>query len=149
MKNCINYIKNILIIYVLSLLFSCNSETEQMPYQYFSPIYINLSEPSFFDLNTIGGHVMITGGVKGIAVYHESKDVFIAFERCCPYDPACGRVYYDENNGGLIDSCCNTEYSMILGGIVVSGPSTQQLRKYYTEYNSSTKTLKITSDIQF
>jgi len=149
MKNCILYIKKILIITSVVFLFSCNSETEQMPYQYFPAFTINLSEPSFFDLNVVGGHVMVTGGIKGIAIYHQSKDVFVAYERCCPYDPGCGRVYFDDENNNLIDTCCNSEFSLILGGVVVYGPSTQSLRKYVTEYNPNNKSLKVYSDIQF
>jgi hypothetical protein len=131
------------------LLINCNSVDEQMPYEYFSPFTIDLNEPSFFDLNVIGGHIMVTGGVKGIVIYHESKDVFRAYERCCPFDPGCGRVYYDENSSNVIDTCCNSEFSLILEGMVITGPSTLPLREYVTEYFSNSKKLTVYSDIQF
>lgn len=143
-------IKLIFLLFISLILFpKCNGVEEQMPYEYFSPFTINMNEPSFFDLDVIGGHVMVTGGVKGIIIYHESEDEFRAYERCCPYDPDCGRVYYDEDSGNVIDSCCNSEFSLILDGMVISGPSTFKLREYVTEYFSGTNQLKVYSDIKF
>jgi len=46
------------------------------------------------------GGFYYTGGVKGIIFYHQGVDVYLAYERNCPYNPADSKsiVYVDSTN---------------------------------------------------
>jgi len=46
-----------------------------------------LTQPSYANLNAVGGWVYVTGGVRGIIIYKKNSSEFAAYERCCPYDP--------------------------------------------------------------
>ena len=48
---------------------------------------IDLTLPSYQDLNSVGGWAYVAGGIKGIIVYRQSTDVFVAWERMSPEDP--------------------------------------------------------------
>jgi len=142
MKNCLIYTKKILLFFVIIILTNCGGDNQKIPYEYVD-ISIDLNVPEFSDLNQIGSYVMITGGVSGIIIYHESSNIFHSYDRCCPYDPYCDRVRYNEENENLRDTCCGSEFSLKLGGIVSKGPANISLREYKTTYNEFTNKLRI------
>ena len=43
-------------------------------------IDVSLTDPSFVDLNAVGGWVYISGGVRGIIIYRKSLDEFVSYE---------------------------------------------------------------------
>ncbi|MEA3450631.1 MAG: hypothetical protein U9Q83_01865 [Bacteroidota bacterium] len=120
----------------------CKSPENKIPYV-FVDITINLDKPEYFELNAIGNYIYVYGGVSGIVVYRDSRDVFIAYERACPYDPECGRVVVIANEYKLVDTCCGSEFSLTLDGAVLKGPSELSLRKYKTYYYPNTNELRI------
>ena len=103
-------------------------------------VYVNLdldiSSTLYIELNTVGGHVNLTGGYKGITVYRESIDQFIAFERCCSYDPdvEAARVVVDTAGLSLTDPVCGSKF-LILDGSVIKGPATAPLKQYRTSFD--------------
>ena len=104
-----------LFLITVSYLFSCDENQSKIP-----NVYVDLTNPIYNDLSNIGGYVYVTGGVSGILVYHSSLDEYQAYERTCPYDPDCGKVYVDEINFNAVDSvCCGSEFSLLLNGTVV------------------------------
>ena len=132
------------ILLLISLnFFSCNEIQSPIPYE-FVDITIDLNKPEFFDLNAIGNYVPITGGYSGIIIYRSSLDEFKAYERTCTYDIDC-RVSVDDNNMNMIDTCCNSEFSLTMDGAVVKGPATYPLRQYKTIYYPNNKSLRITN----
>jgi nitrite reductase/ring-hydroxylating ferredoxin subunit len=120
---------------LLSFIFACKKSTDQIP-----PASVDfnlyLTQPDFQTLNTVGNYVYVTGGVKGIIVYHKSIDEFAAFERTCPYDPntAAAKVVVDSSGLGMIDYNCGSRYN-ILDGSVTHGPASYPLRQYACEYD--------------
>jgi hypothetical protein len=103
-------------------------------------VYVNLtldiSSTMYIELSTVGGYVNLTGGYRGITVYRSSQYDFVAFERCCPYDPDVdsARVVVDLSGLTLTDAACGSTY-LILDGSVVSGPATMPLKQYHTDFN--------------
>ncbi len=135
------------IVFFLLFVFSfieCKTPENKIPYVYVD-FTINLDNPEFYELNAIGNYVYVSGGVSGIVIYRDSRDVFFAYERACPYDPECGRVVVNADNYRLVDSCCGSEFSMTMDGAVVKGPAELPLRKYQTYYFESTNQLRVTS----
>ncbi len=123
---------------------SCNESKNPIPVV---PVdfYIHIdSDPSFYNLQTIGGYVYVTGGVSGILIYRSSTDEFKAYERACPYDPDCGKIYVDEGSLNAVDStCCKSEFSLLLDGAVSKGPAQFPLRQYQCIYDQNNQILHI------
>ena len=107
-------------------------------------IYIYLTQPSNVNLNSVGGWVYVSGGVKGIIVFRKSTTEFAAYERACPYDPDAGAAKIDVDSSGVIgvDNNCGSKFSLFDNSIL-NGPSTRGLKMYYAEYNSSNQTVYI------
>jgi len=102
-------------------------------------ITIDMTLPSYSDLNAVGGWVYVNGGIKGIIVYRQSYDVFVAFERQSPEDPentcASGIAPNADNFLQLDDPCSNAQFSLY-DGSPISG-SEWGLRKYQTLWDGS------------
>jgi len=100
-------------------------------------ITIDMSLPSYTDLNGIGGWTYVNGGIKGIIVYRRSYDVFVAFERQSPEDPdntcATGLTPDSSNFLQLNDACSGATFSLY-DGSPISG-SEWGLRQYQTSWN--------------
>jgi len=126
--------KKIFLLLVISIV-GCKKNTDQIPPATVD-FYVYLNQPQFQTLNTVGNYVYVTGGVKGIIVYHKSIDEFAAYERTCPYDPdvSGALVQVDSSGLGLVDYHCGSRYN-ILDGSIVSGPTAYPLRQYYCEYD--------------
>ncbi len=147
MKLIPNIIKTtgFLMVLWISLVFSCDKNQSQIPNVYVD-IYIDLTDPLYSDLQIPGNYVYITGGVNGIIVYRSSSDEFSAFERTCPYDPDCGKVFVDQANYTAVDTvCCGSTFSLLLDGTVTKGPSPYPLKKYQCSYDLNSNILRITN----
>ncbi len=122
---------------------SCDENKNPIPNVYVD-IYIDLTDPLYYDLQSVGGYVYITGGVNGILIYRSSADEFSAYDRTCPYDPDIGRVVVDNTNFNAIDSVgCKSEFSLLLGGTVSQGPAEFPLKAYNCIYDMNNQTLHI------
>lgn len=101
-------------------------------------IYIYTSDPSFINLNAVGGWVYITGGVRGILVYRKSTTEFMAYERNCTYqsNDICATVIVDASNIIAKDTCCNSQFSMV-DGSVIQAPAALPLKYYNTSFDGN------------
>lgn len=102
-------------------------------------ITIDLTLPSYIELTGVGGWAYVNGGIKGIIVYRQSYDVFVAFERQSPEDPentcSSGLVPNADNFLQLDDPCSNAKFSLY-DGSPISG-SDWGLRQYQVVWNGS------------
>ena len=133
------YLASITLGCFMSLLFSTckKDENNTVP---IVPVdtYIYLSNPSFIDLNAVGGWVYITGGARGILVYRKSISEFMAYDRNCTYNSsdACAVVSVDASNIIAVDKCCNSQFSMV-DGSVIQNPAVLPLKTYYTSFDGT------------
>ncbi|WP_114777467.1 Rieske (2Fe-2S) protein [Botryobacter ruber] len=99
---------------------------------------INVRSAMYPRLQQDGGYAYIAGGYKGIMVVRQSADLYYAFERTCPYDPAaaCSQIEADDSNLFIIDKCCGSQFSF--QGNVMAGPAVYGLRAYKTSLVGST-----------
>lgn len=140
-----NFFSKITLFFIFSiLLINCNTTENKIPYVYVN-IVLDLDKPEFMELNAIGNYLYITGGVSGIIVYRDGLTDFLAYDRACPYDPECGRVVVNNTGYILVDTCCNSEFSLTMDGAVLKGPADKPLRKYITYYNENTNQLIISN----
>jgi hypothetical protein len=125
----------ILFVFGTAFIFSCKKSTDNIPPAQVD-FYIYLTQPEFQSLNTVGNNVYVTGGVKGVIVYHKNVEEFVAFERSCPYDPnVSGAIVEVDSSGlGMVDYNCGSRFN-ILDGSIVTGPTAYPLRQYYCDYD--------------
>ena len=125
-------------ILVMALFYACKKENNNGVPIVPVDIYIYTSNPSFINLNAVGGWVYITGGARGILVYRKSISEFMAYDRNCTYnsnDP-CAIVYVDSSNIIATDTCCNSMFSMV-DGTVLQAPAGLPLKTYYTTFDGN------------
>ncbi|MDX5423020.1 MAG: hypothetical protein LPK07_10080 [Hymenobacteraceae bacterium] len=93
---------------------------------------INVSSLQYPMLRQDGGYAYINAGYKGIMVVRQSPNVYLAFERACPYDPTapCAKVEADQSNLFIIDKCCGSQFNF--QGGVMAGPAVYGLKQYQT-----------------
>ena len=119
----------------------------QHPVPYFTfDANINLTLPSYSDLQGVGGWAYVNGaGSKGLVVYRRSVNEFVAFDRHSPapdgFDCESGLVTDPDNFLILNDPCSNARFSLYDGSIV-NGDTEWGLRQYMTNYNGG-QTLRI------
>lgn len=129
----------ILFLTITLLLFGCNKNAKHPVPSIAFDITINLTLPSYSDLNGVGGYAFVTGGSKGIIVYRRSIDEFIAFDRHSPadIDGTCATPLTPDTDNFLIlnDACYGAQFSLY-DGSVING-SDFGLRQYQTMWNGS------------
>ncbi len=101
-------------------------------------IYLYTNNPSFVNLNGVGGWVYVTGGVRGILVYRKSPSEFMAYDRNCTYQSsdACATVVVDATNILATDTCCHSKFSMY-DGSVTQAPAGLPLKAYNTTFDGN------------
>ncbi len=111
----------------------------------FAEITVNLNYPQYQKLKNDEGYVYIEGGMKGIIIYHEGENSYIAYERACPHHPTSNcEVQVDGSSLFFIDHCCNSTFSLF-NGSPTGGPAQRSLFQYHTELSGTT--LKISDEI--
>ncbi len=122
---------------------SCRKSNQAVPYVPVD-LYINVSLPLYSNLNVVGGWVYINGGSKGLIVYRQTTETFMAYDRHCTYniDNPCGAASVDSTNLTISCDCDGSQYQ-IYDGAVINGPATYSLHQYRTSYNPANNTLHI------
>lgn len=105
-------------------------------------ITVNTNLPEYLNLQSQGTWVYLSGGVRGIVLYHHYDDKFYALDRNCPYNSqdSCATVtvendvflrcgHHKSETDTTWVPCCNSLYSLE-AGYLVSGPSQFPLRNY-------------------
>lgn len=134
-----NVVRNTL-KFILSILLltspSCKKHDDKMiPYVQVD-FTIDIWSTFYNELNSVGGYVYLTGGFKGILIYRLNMDEFLAYDRCCSYNPPdpCERIEMEPSGLSMIDSCCGSRF-LILDGSPIQGPATKPLRPYMTFFD--------------
>jgi len=121
---------------IIFLFASCNKNKNHpiasIPFDF----QIDLTLPSYQDLNGVGGWAYVNGGIKGIIVYRQSTDVFVAWERQSPEDPknvcATGLTPNSANFLQLEDPCSVAVFSLYDGSPIAN--SDWGLRQYRADW---------------
>ena len=135
-----------LFVVLLIILFAseCRKDPDVIPNVYVN-ITININEPEYIDLNTVGGWVYLTGGLNGIYVRRSDINEFMAFDRTCSYKPEeNNRVQVvDSVDYYLGDPVCGSKFLVLDGSPDGNGPATHYLKRYQTEFDEGTGILRI------
>ena len=133
-----------IIILVLSLL-SLSSCTDSD--DYIQNVYVNIevpvNQPEYSDLDAIGNSIFITGGVKGIIIYHANVNDYRAFDRNCSFEPSTQCAYIDSINSTIAScNCCSSKFLIDQNGITANGPALLPLKEYYTSFSGGILKIK-------
>ncbi|MAR40130.1 MAG: hypothetical protein CMD22_05645 [Flavobacteriales bacterium] len=124
--------KVILSIYLIVFFISCVDKNN-----YIRDVYVNIeipiNQPEYSDLDAIGNTIFITGGVKGILIYHSNVNDYRAFDRNCSYEPSSDCAFIDSVNSTIAScSCCTSMFLIDQDGIPANGPALLPLKEYRT-----------------
>jgi len=83
---------------------------------------IFLNNPSNNNLLSVGGWVLISGGIKGIVVYHASIDNYLAYDLACPHlNPSECSAMIVEDGLNMECTCDESKFALALGGAPQNG----------------------------
>lgn len=126
--------KVFLILITLSTLIGCNKNTDLIP-----NVFVDFKIPA----SEVGGvgqaiYTNNTYGAKGIIIYHQNTNEYIAFDRACSYQPSSECALVEISNllspTHLIDSCCNSMF-FLEDGTPFNGPAALPLKQYQTSFD--------------
>lgn len=124
---------------------SCDKNNDDIIPNVWVDFSINLTLPSYNNLQFVGHWVYLSGGSNGIVVYHFSEGEYVAFDRHCTFDVGSyQRIKVDEetNISAIDEDGCGSEFS-IIDGAVLNGPASRPLKAYNTSYNPGTNVLRV------
>ncbi len=128
----------------------CDKGNDNPPLAYIN-ITIQPNSTLYQELNVVGGwrYLGYSDGVeapsRGLIVYRNSLDQFMAYDRTPPYKPdsccnsnkVCTALLVGNEYPFVVDTCTGSKY-LILDGSPAEGPTTKFLYTYVTEYDGYT-----------
>lgn len=129
----LNFRSSFIFITLAFVISSCGEDLPESPIPLVAvDETINLNNQQYLPLRTIGGYAYIQGGLRGIIIYRESQNTYLAIERNCSYLPneTCATVEMDDSGFFLVDPCCESTFD--LRGNPTGGSASQPLRLYDT-----------------
>lgn len=138
MKHFIQGNLPVIAILLLTLaVIACKKEEQNFIPQTAVDFTININNPQYISLKSIGGWVYVSGGSKGIILYRAEENNINAFDRHSTYKPENNcRVMVDSSDIAAIDTCSNSRY-LLSSGNPISGPATFPLFAYETTFNGT------------
>ena len=114
---------------------------------YIQNVYVNIevpvNQPEYSDLDAIGNSIFISGGVKGIIIYHANVNDYRAFDRNCSFEPSTQCAYIDSINSTIAScNCCSSKFLIDQNGITANGPALRPLKEYYTSFSGGILKIK-------
>jgi len=114
---------------------------------YIREVYVNIeipiNQPEFSDLEAIGNSIFVTGGVKGIIIYHSNVNDYRAYDRNCSFEPYEECAYIDSINSTVASCyCCTSKFLIDQNGITANGPALLPLKEYYTSFSGGILKIK-------
>ena len=135
--------KKIIILVVSMLLLSSCIDSNA----YIQDVYVNIeipvNQPEYSDLDAIGNSIFITGGVRGIIIYHSNVNDYRAFDLNCSFEPSTQCAYIDSINSTIAScNCCSSKFLIDQNGITANGPALLPLKEYYTSFSGGILKIK-------
>ncbi len=130
---------------VLVTTIQCNDQ-DVIPYVWVN-FELNIYDPDFSALQSVGGFVYLNGGFKGLIIYRRSIDEFRAYDRSCTYQPAepCEKITVDKSTLFAECACCGSRF-MMYDGMLAKGPAARSLVEYEASvFDELTGTLHISN----
>lgn len=126
----------ILFLSILLCITACKKRKNHPVPSVYVDTTININLPSYNGLTGVGGWAYVAGGSKGIVVYRQSIDQFVAFDRHSPAEEGTcvDPLLTDEENFLQLNDQCSGATFSLYDGSPISG-SEYGLRAYLTFYD--------------
>jgi len=139
---------NAVLTVVLLMLFvfaaSCKNDQDNRVPNVPVDITLSLNNPSFIGLQVVGGWAYITGGSRGIIIYRNAPEEFIALERHCPYEVNERDIIHVTDSNILASDTLSCGSAFVLtDGSISQGPAEFPLTRYQTTFNATSNQLRI------
>lgn len=134
----ISFHKLLAAVLMTAMLVACKKDKDNsnVPNQQVD-IYIYPDDPQYATtLGVVNGWVYITGATKGIIVFRQSNTDFVAYDRCCPYDPNANSVLKVHSDLTVRDTLCGSKF-LIFDGSINQGPAAKPLKAYACNYDGN------------
>ena len=129
--------KSVFLFFVVTFcLQSCDTNNNYIP-----DVYVQFQIP-LTEIGGIGQAIYTEDyyGVKGIIIYHEGFNNYLAFDMACSYAPQenCEKVELNDllAPSFLVDSCCGSTF-FLSDGTPSGGPASLPLKQYHTSNDGS------------
>ena len=125
------------ILIINILIVSCNT-TDDFINNVAVNEFVDLSLPMYSELAVPGNSMFITGGVKGIIIYHGFGNDYKVYDRNCSYEPSleCSRI--DSINSGIAYcGCCTSAFLINNSGEAINAPALLPLKSYNWSLNNN------------
>ena len=125
------------ILIIKILIVSCNTTNEFINNVAVNE-FIDLSLPMYSELAVPGNSMFITGGVKGIIIYHGFGNDYKVYDRNCSYEPSleCSRI--DSINSGIAYcGCCTSAFLINNSGEAINALALLPLKSYNWSLNNN------------
>ena len=77
-------------------------------------VQIDLRNPRYLSLQTIGGVLMLEGGYRGIIVYHKNNNEYAAYDRACAYQTTDTCAYVKQDSAMSSVGCkCSSAFEIL------------------------------------
>lgn len=130
--------KNHIFIYILILVVLSCSDKNDFIRNVYVDIEIPLNQPEFEEITTIGNSMFITGGVRGIIIYHSNVNEYKAYDRNCSFQPSETCSTIDSINSTLaFCECCDSKFLINQSGYPTDGSALLPLKEYYTSLSGN------------
>jgi len=105
---------------------------------------VQLNDPDFINLKTIGGWVYVTGGSRGILLFRSDQNIIKAYDRHCTFQSSntCALVSVDPTNITATDDCCGSSF-LLLNGSVSRPPANFPLKQYNTDFQAGRNSFRV------
>ena len=144
-------LRGVILLFSLTLVFNaCEEEDGQglIP-EVLVDFTLRLDLPEFDDLRLDGGWVYIehangnTAGYRGIILYRQMANTYIALDRACSYKPleSCHLIKVEDSNSFLECECGDSKFNF--DGTLINPPASRPLKRYNTLYSPSDNSLRI------
>ena len=143
-KNRIRFQTVIIVLCLTSLIFACKKDDENNNIPLVEVfIDININDPAYLKLKSIGGWEYLTGGSRGLIAYRLSQNEIKVYDRHCTFQPSstCALVSVDATNITASDQCCGSSF-LLINGSVSRPPAVLPLKEYSTIFDGTTLSIR-------
>ncbi len=123
--------------FVIILLYptiGCKKSNNVIPYV---DVYIsiNINNPAYFKLTSVGGWTYLSGGSKGIIAFRKDQDTFMAYDRHSTYNVDDGCILAVDSSNVFAEDPCSGSQFLLNDGSVLNGPATFPMQQYKTSFD--------------
>lgn len=136
-------LKRLFILLSFISLVSCTKSNDFLP-DIAVDKWLYINNPSNINLQSPGGWIYTTGGIKGLIIYRYSQTEFHAYERSCPHISPSDCSVAEVKQDIFVECPCDGAKFLLISG-EPSTISPYPLKQYRVSYNQYDESLHITN----